>query len=413
MEAALAGLRVAWCAPTSKQTHEGWDEAKNACAVLVMHKVVQFHGTDRVAYFPNGGKIEFRTLKDPDNARGITADLIILEEAGEIDEDAWRTVLRATIADTLGSVWGIGTPKGFTWFRDEWEKAQSAIQTARDKGIPYDGAAMSWRAPTLGFRIVPHPEHPWLETIVRDPHPLENPTFTWDEMLDMWDDMPKRSFLQEIGAEFMADAGGIFEKVAQAHHVPFGDKDRLTQHRYQIGVDVARKHDYTVITVLDLVNFEQVYWRRFNRTGYTEITNRVIDAWKIYKGRIVLDSTGIGDVVHDMLHDKGMSVEPINFTNTRKADLIDSLASHLEKERIHLQKNDLQKSELEGYQYKTSAFGNRVMSAPSGKFDDCVIALALAAYGQKPTVSDIRVIPATTAFTSRSPLSTIELGISW
>lgn len=413
VEAALNGKRVGWFAPTHKQGTEGWNEAKNACAVLVAHKIVQFHETDRIAHFPNGGKIEFRSLEDPDNARGITADLIILEEAGEIVEDAYRTVLRPVISDTLGDLWAIGTPKGLTWFQEEWDKANTAYMNAMREGRPYDGSSMSWQAPTLGFEMIDDPDRPGMHTIRRLPHRYENPCFPWSEMLEMWDDMPERSFLQEIGAQFLQSAGGVFTNVKECHTLTMGDRPRVGAHSYQIGVDIARKNDYTVISVLDTTTFEQVYWRRFNRTGFTDIAQKVIDVYKLYKGKVVVDGTGVGDAVYDMLHQKGVSVEAFHFTNTSKRQLIDSLASHIEKKRIRLQQIDTQRTELNAYQYKTSDFNNLLMSAPSGKHDDTVIALALSCLGKKPTVQGYSVNDMRVVTGQASQFAGIEIGVGW
>ena len=52
--------------------------------------------------FPGGGRVTFRSLDNPDNARGYTADGLIIDEAPKVKGAAWYEVLRPVISDKIG-----------------------------------------------------------------------------------------------------------------------------------------------------------------------------------------------------------------------------------------------------------------------------------------------------------------------
>ena len=151
-------VKILWTAPTFKQAELGWKELYQAAGT-----VARF--TRPLVQFPNGSEVRFVSMEVPDNARGYTADGIVMDEAASCRAEAWYDVLRPTISDTHG--WAIltSTPNGRNWFFNEWTKATEVADTA------------AWQAPTLGVRIVD--EH----RIEREPHPLENPTFPFSELV--------------------------------------------------------------------------------------------------------------------------------------------------------------------------------------------------------------------------------------
>ena len=115
VEAANVGQHVIWGAPTYDQVRIGWTEAKRAAGT-----VAQFAQTRMIAEFPSGGRIIYRSLDDPDNARGHTADLVIVDEVGMVKPAAWYEVLRPMLMDTGGSAFLGGTPNGRNWFFPWW-----------------------------------------------------------------------------------------------------------------------------------------------------------------------------------------------------------------------------------------------------------------------------------------------------
>jgi hypothetical protein len=72
----------------------------------------------------NGSVIYLRSADNPDSIRGIGLDYVVLDEAADISEDAWRAVIRPTLSDKEGSAMIISTPKGRGWLYDVYNDAK-------------------------------------------------------------------------------------------------------------------------------------------------------------------------------------------------------------------------------------------------------------------------------------------------
>src|SRR3990167_6624123 len=94
VERAVAGERIGWGAPTYKQVRIGWKEMYKAAA-----GVATFHKTDGEVQFPNGGIVFFRSLDKPDNARGLSADGWIIDEASQVSASAFYDVIQPMLIE--------------------------------------------------------------------------------------------------------------------------------------------------------------------------------------------------------------------------------------------------------------------------------------------------------------------------
>lgn len=186
--AALKGKKGFWGAPTQKQVSFGWEESKRAFRDV--GKI--FESYPRHIEFVGGGWIVYDTLDDPENAKGGSYDFCILDEASLIKPAAWYEVLRPILADSHGWAIFIFTPRGLNWTWQEWAKEKPMSK--------------SWQIPTLGCEVVG-------EELVRRPHPLENPHFSWQEAQDLHRDLPPELFQQEFLAQFIEGAGLVFRNV--------------------------------------------------------------------------------------------------------------------------------------------------------------------------------------------------------
>src|SRR5690242_16366679 len=127
-------------APTYKQVRVPWNELKHANR----SGHITFNESRMEATLPNGSLIHFVSLDNPDNARGLTAMGIVLDEYADIHPDAWNLVLSHMLADTGGWAIKAGTPKGRNHFYREFMAAQA--------GEAPDHVA--FHAPTRGVKIV-------------------------------------------------------------------------------------------------------------------------------------------------------------------------------------------------------------------------------------------------------------------
>ena len=157
---------------------------------------------------------------------------------------------------------------------------------------------------------------------------------------------------------------------------------------YVAGLDLARVGDYTVLVVMNKQR-EVVFVDRFSRLDWSLQVGRILAGADRYRhAEILVDSTGAGEPVFESLREAGCNVHPYPFTVKSKAALVNNLSLLLEKREIVLPRADLWPEgieELDAFEYSVTDNGSVRTSAPSGMHDDCVVALALAAWQVRPT----------------------------
>jgi len=359
VEEASTGKRVFWGAPTFDQVRIGWEETEHACG-----GVAKFNQTLMAAAFPSGGKIIYRSLDDPDNARGHTADGIVIDEVQNVKPSAWYEVLQPMLVDTHGWAWFIGTPNGRNWFFREHLGACDRLDS------------MAWQVPTLGVEIRDG-------ELLRKPHPLENPDISFEEIKRIWQTTPSRSFEEEILAIFKEGEGAVFRNLAACMGAPPTTPDAHAGHELVAGLDWAKQNDFTAISILCKPCACEVARDRFNKIDYHFQRDRLralYDRWHVT--RIIGEANSIGGPNIEELQRDGLRVQPFETTGTSKPPLIESLSLSFERAEIQWQSDPIWTAELEAYEMRVSpTTGRTSYSAPDGVHDDTVIARALALYG--------------------------------
>ena len=301
----------------------------------------------------------FKSADNPDSLRSKGLHWAWLDEAGLISREAWNA-LRPGLMDKKGIAWFTGTPKGHNLFYDLWLRGQDRMANP-----DYE----SWSFPSSS--------NPYL-----DPKEIE----------DFRHDMPQQVFNQEICAMFLDNVGSVFRNL-NAHTVGRKDCPRKIIEPYRqgdrvvIGVDLARTTDFTVFVALrengDVVGFD-----RFQQIDWPLQRRRIVNfAQNFGNATVLLDASGVGDPVFAELMREYSYVQGFKFTLQSKAELIENLSMMLENSQICLQDNPVLLNELEIFGYKQGVSGSVQYGAPEGYHDDCVIALALAAWQQHNVVS--------------------------
>lgn len=77
----------------------------------------------------NGSTISLKGAEKPDNLRGRSLDLVVLDEFADMRPEAWFEVIRPSLSDRQGGALFIGTPKGRNHFYDLWA---AGIDGAKD-----------------------------------------------------------------------------------------------------------------------------------------------------------------------------------------------------------------------------------------------------------------------------------------
>jgi hypothetical protein len=370
-ESAIRGDPILWGAPTFGQCDIGWREMQKACG-----GAAHFARNRMEVTFPSGGIVIFRSLDDPDNARGLTAAGVVVDEAPLVQERAWYEVIRPIISDTDGWAFLMGTPHGKNFF---WRE----FVAARDR---HDSVA--FQAPTLGVRKTP------MGGLERVPHPLENTHFKFEEAVNLAHSMTARTFDQEFLARFIDDGGGVFRRLGDApqaetqHHA-------LPNHRYVMGVDWGKYNDFTVFCVLDITpqkhsspfgysvsRFDVCHLDRFNQIDYTLQMGRLSALIERFRPEVIVtERNSVGEPLIEVMQRMGLPVWPFQTGNASKALAIDAVALALERGQLGLPDDRTLFDELSAYDAERLPSGMLRYSAPEGMHDDTVMALALAVWG--------------------------------
>ena len=348
---ALTGSPVAWCSPSYRMLTEVWRDVRRAAGPVLTRVDSQQHRVELLG----GGVIEMWSLDQPDVARGRKYDLIVVDEAAMIRhlEEAWNAVLRPTLVDTRGGAWFLSTPKGLNFFKHLYDRGA-------DPGYP-DWAA--WQMPTVS-----------------------NPYIPPEEVEDSRKTLPERTFAQEFEAVFLESEGQVFRKVLEAATAT-PQSGALDGHRYCVGVDWGRSHDFSCFVVIDTTTREVVALDRSNQVDYQIQLGRLQAlATRFRPDAIYAEQNAMGEPLVEQLQRMSLPVYPFQTTNASKMAVIDALALGLEREELRLLKDDALLNELLAFQAERLPSGLIRYTAPEGLHDDCVIGLALAYYGaSQPT----------------------------
>src|SRR5262249_50704266 len=123
--------------------------------------------------------------------------------------------------------------------------------------------------------------------------------------------LPERVFRTEFGGEFVEGSGAVFRGVREAATGSLSPPD--PEARYWAGLDLARVEDYSVLTIVSENDgkIEVVYFDRFHRIDWSIQVARISTALANYnEPKLLLDSTGIGDPIHQSLRASGCRAFP-------------------------------------------------------------------------------------------------------
>lgn len=288
----------------------------------------------------NGGLVRFFTGERLDNLRGLKFHLVIIDESSYIPdlENGWLNSIRPTLTDYKGEAIFLSTPRGKNYFYSLYVKGQS--------GEP------DWQS----FKFSTY----------------DNPHIDPSEIDDAKDQLPPVVFEQEYMANPAENAsnpfGSAFIKQCtfpMSHDAPIC-----------FGIDLAKSHDWTVITGLDK-NGSVCYFDRF-QCDWRTVVNKILALPNI---PMCIDSTGVGDPIGEEIA-RSRNVELFRFTSQSKQQIMEGLAMAIQQRKITFPEGIIT-DELGIFEYQYTATGVKY-SAPSGFHDDCVCSLALAWHKYRP-----------------------------
>ncbi len=201
---------------------------------------------------------------------------------------------------------------------------------------------------------------------------------------------PQDFFEQEWFCKFVEGAGQFFRRVRQNTY----DQETVLPYEgdFQLGVDLAKYQDYSVITPFNLNHFIAYPQERFNQIDWNLQKARVEASARRFGDALVwVDATGVGDPITEDLRARGVRIggeegEGFKFTETSRANLLNNLAILLEQDKIKIPNDEGLISELESFHYELTERGKIKVVVPDGLHDDRVMSLALAVWGVREPV---------------------------
>ena len=311
-------------------------------------------------------RIELKGADNEESLLGVGLNGVVFDESAMIRATVWPRIVRPMLADKQGWAIFISTPKGKNWFYDLFMKGMN--QEEKD-----------WKSYKYPTSI--------------------NKYIDADEIAEMKKDMPERLFMQEVMAEFLDDSIGVFRGLKSC--ITGKLQMPVIGRFYVMGIDLAKTLDFTVLTIVDSITREVVFWDRFNNIDWKEQKFKIMEWATLYNNALcVIDSTGVGDPIVEDLQHSGLSVyfdkdgrPGFKFTNTSKNNLIDALSMAIEQRQITIPpKLDCLIDELQSFEYVLTPTGNIKYGAPEGKHDDCVISLALAVWGIRNQLKEAQIV---------------------
>lgn len=114
--------KVWYCSPFYKQTKEiAWNLFKE---YFPKEFLLKLNEADLKITATNGSEISLKGTDNPDGLVGVGLRFCVLDEFPLMDETVWYKIVRPMLIDTKGECLFIGTPRGFNWAYDLWNKAK-------------------------------------------------------------------------------------------------------------------------------------------------------------------------------------------------------------------------------------------------------------------------------------------------
>jgi hypothetical protein len=340
----------AWVAPWFKQAKIVYRLIRKIFARTGTSIIVRKSDSELRFEFANGSVIQFFSAENYDSLRGDGYHMVVIDEAADAlkDPKMWTDAIRPALSDTGGVALIIGTPKGRNLFFQLFNRGND-------------------------------PEYPDWENFHAATH--QNPYIPKAEIETAKKELPEDTYRQEYDAEFLEESAGVFRRIEAILEGKLNpDYEPELWHEYILGWDHAKYQDYSVLTLMDTKTRKVVWWDRFNQVDHTKQVDRVVRVARKFNAFVLMDSTGAGDVVLELLKAKYDNCDGYVFTNASKKILVETLQLGIQDKAFTMPDIPVVVDELRQFEYKISPSRNVIYGAPEGAHDDCVISLALVWY---------------------------------
>lgn len=352
-EGLLAGELCAWVGPWFQRTRAAFEGIKAMLAPMIDSSEIRAtEGMLRIRS-TSGGGLDCYSGDNPEALFGGNYSRVVLDEASRMPEKAFTAALTITSA-TRGKVrCAFNVELGAkNWAIRNLLRVQAMTAEQREK---MSEEVMCF--PTGGEGLV----DPALIEMMRAqmPEPLWRALYLAE--------------IPESDTSLFRNLDQIFNGQALA-----GPVDGRT---YAMGVDLGRKQDFTVATVIDSRSHAIVASDRFHEISWSLQVQRCAALYKRFRcSKAMVDATGIGDPVIEELQKAGLYIKPYIFTAPSRKALLENLILACDKLEISLPASDrfgFYKHEMQSFEYQLDGSSIKY-AAPPNMHDDCVMSLALS-----------------------------------
>lgn len=340
---------IAYVSPTLKLSKKVFKEMKTLLDGTGIIKAS--NATDLSFTSFNGSTLNFYSSEQSDSIRGISNDILIVDEAAFLNEGSdgnniWWNILFPTVKVKGKKIIMISTPNGKQgfWF----DLIQRAIKG--EKGYKY------------------------IKKTIYDDSLITN-----DELEVLKKNYPEIAFKQEFLCEFLDDAltalPGFSEKFTDYQFV---------NKKCWIGVDLsANGEDNTILTYIN----EDGQTKQFQIKGsldnkYKQIADLINNCPNLVGGYIEQNGIGepmLNEIMKLIKPDRRQNIKYWLTTNDSKQDAINMLSLAISNGEIWFHKdNKMLHSEMSTFIYKLSKTKKIIYEAKAGFHDDSVMSVALA-----------------------------------
>ena len=347
-----------WLVPNYQVKDKAWRDLK---AHLPKEVVAKTNETQLRMELKNGSLIKIMSADGTDSLVSEKLHGLVGDEAGQWKSAVWYQGLLPMFNTTKMRALFIGTPRGRNWFYDLWMRG-------RDRGQYSERPIVA--SEDIDGEKVTMTYHSFHWTSYDSPY--KNPAV----LAEARRTSPQDLFAQEYLAEPIENVRGVFKNVRAAIKAL-----SLPTTMNFLGADLARKHDFSAFAAMN--TSREVFNIERSQEDWPVQTQRLVASAFKYNARLTVDATGLGDPVVQILQAAGLRVEPVILSNEGKRNIIDALRLAFEQGAISIPNDEDLLDELESYEYEILPSGAIRYSAPDGKHDDMVIAVALANWGAR------------------------------
>lgn len=201
-------------------------------------------------------------------------------------------VLMMRVVDRAGQIDYVSTPRGKNWFyRKSQEIASRGLNGYVQRGDSRDN---------------PHLPTDYLERTITRLSPQRRAQNIEGQFVDLGNEVLSEEDIQRALSLWVSPTADTDQKAGSAGASP-SQRHQIREDHYVHGWDLARKRTWTVGVTLDITDrpYQLVAFERFQHRSWPAVITAIRERHEQYGGRVIIDATGLGDVVLSELTDIG------------------------------------------------------------------------------------------------------------